>query len=160
MEKLKIIWKSEFEKNIFKKGFWEIIFKSQIRKPRMPHGPKVALQTMQQMVWSRWQTDSWVILFDKQLAVVVCIHIDDTQTWSVDFILHWRHQMTCFMVPLSLTEKVNCRVACDVKPRWVTSTWAPLRAFLIFTLSDQLMVETKHPDSEVVSQNQWQVRAQ
>ena len=36
----------------------------------MPHGPKVAMQTMHQGVWNRWQMDSRAILFDKQLAVV------------------------------------------------------------------------------------------
>ena len=36
----------------------------------MSHGPKVAMQTMQQGVWNRWQMDSRAILFDKQLAVV------------------------------------------------------------------------------------------
>ena len=42
-------------------GIWEIIFKNQIwRNPRISHGLKVAMQTMQQGVWSRWQMDSWV----------------------------------------------------------------------------------------------------
>ena len=31
-------------------------------------------------------------------AVVVCIHIDNTQTWSADLVLHWRPQMMCSMV--------------------------------------------------------------